>query len=204
MKNINLLFKQPAALTLSDIATATNDDIILKSVMDAVQQNSWEKQQCSKNETFLCYKTLSTELSVVSVELRGARLCISESLQKQVVDLAHEGHQGRVKCKTLLRETLWFPFMDRLVDETCRDCIPCQAFLSQTTPGPFKPSKLPKQPFDEISVDFRGPYTLGHYYMVILDDYSHFPVVEKRSNLTAKTLIARLEKFFSIWGICTV
>ena len=33
---------QPAALTLSDTATATNDDIILKSVMDAVQQNSWK------------------------------------------------------------------------------------------------------------------------------------------------------------------
>ena len=134
---------QPASLTSSDIATATSDDIILKSVMDAVQQNSWEKQQCSKIETFLCYKTLTTELSVVSVEqgtvlLRGTRLCIPESLQKQVVDLAHEGHQGRVKCKILLREILWFLFMDRLVDETCRDCIPCQAFSSQTAPDPKK------------------------------------------------------------------
>ena len=157
----------------------------------------------------MCYKILSTELSVVSVEqctvlLRGTSLCIPESLQKQVVDLAHEGLQGRVKCKTLLRETLWFPFMDRLADETCRDCIPCQAFMSQTTPDPIKPSELPKQPFDEVSVDICGPYTSGHYYMVILDDYSRFPVVEKLSNLTAKTVIARLEKFFSIWGICTV
>ena len=40
--------------------------------------------------------------------------------------------------------------------------------------------------------------------MIIRDDYSSFPVVEKLSNLTAKTVIARFEKFFSIRGICTV
>ena len=93
--------------------------------------------------------------------------------------------------------------MDRLVDETCTDCIPCQAFFSQKTADPIKHSELPKQPFDEISVDFCGLYTSGHSYMVIVDDHSRFPVVEKLSNLTAKTVIARLEKLFSIWGICT-
>ena len=199
---------QPGALTLSDIAKATNDDVILKSVMDAVQQNSWEKQTCRNNDTFQCYKSLSQELSVVSVEtgtilLRGTKLCIPETLQKHVVELAHEGHQGQVKCKALLRETLWFPYMDKLVSEICRDCIPCQAFLNRSTPDPIKPTELPKEPFSDISVDFCGPFTSGHYFMVIIDDYSRFPVVEKLSNLTAKTVIARLEKFMGIWGIPT-
>ena len=47
---------QPAALSLSDIAKATNDDVILKSVMDAMQNNSWEKQLCRNNNEFQCYK----------------------------------------------------------------------------------------------------------------------------------------------------
>ena len=197
---------QPVALSLSDIAKATNDDVILKSVMDAMQNNSWDKQLCRNDNEFQCYKTLSQELSVVSVEngnvlLRGTKLCIPETLQKHVVQLAHEGHQGQVKCKALLRETLWFPFMDKLVDETCRDCIPCQVFSSKTIPDPIKPTELPKQPFSDISVDFCGPFTSGHYYMVILDDYSRFPVVEKLFNLKAKTVIARLEKFFGLFGI---
>ena len=33
---------QPVALSLSDIAQATNDDVIVKSVMDAMQNNAWD------------------------------------------------------------------------------------------------------------------------------------------------------------------
>ena len=66
-----------------------------------------------QNETFLCYKMLAIEISIISVEkgdvlIRGTRLFLPNSMQKQVVDLAHKGHQGRVKCKTFLRETFWF------------------------------------------------------------------------------------------------
>lgn len=71
-----------------------------------MQNNTWEKQPCTKDEAFQCYKTLSGELSAVSVDqgcvlLRGTKLCIPESLQQHCVDLSHEGHQGRVKCKAL-------------------------------------------------------------------------------------------------------
>ena len=196
----------PASLTLSDIAVASETDTIIKCALDALQNNTWEKQPCTKDEAFQCYKTLSNELSAVLVDqgyvlLRGTKLCIPESLQQHCVDLSHEGHQGRVKCKALLRENCWFPFMDRLVDETCKNCLPCQAFSSQTTPDPIKPGTLPKQPFDEISVDFSGPYLSGHYFMVVLDDYSRFPIVERITNITADTVIPRLETIFSIWGI---
>ena len=56
------------------------------------------------------YKMLVVEISVISVEkgdvlLRGTRLCIPNWIRKQVVDLAHKGHQGRVKSKSFLRET---------------------------------------------------------------------------------------------------
>ena len=116
------------------------------------------------------------------VLLFGTKLCIPESLQQHCVDLSHESHQGRVKCKTLLRENCWFPFMDRLVDEICKNCLPCQAFSSQTKPDPIKPGTLPKQLLYEISADFSGPYLSGHYFMVVLDDYSRFPIVERITN----------------------
>ena len=101
--------------------------------MKALQDNTWKKQLCSWDERFKCYEQLFSELSVVSVDkdtvlLRGTQLCIPESLQQKVVNLAHEGHQGTTKCKSLLRESCWFPYMDRLVAETIKNCIPCQEF----------------------------------------------------------------------------
>ena len=67
---------------------------------------------------------LVVEISVISAEkgdvlLRGTRLCIPNWMQKQVVDLTHKGHQGRLKFKSIVIFC---------VDETCRDCIPCQAY----------------------------------------------------------------------------
>ena len=58
------------------------------------------------------------------VLLRGDRLVLpdaelgpgSGSLRQLVVDNAHEGHQGIVKCKRLLRAKVWFPGMDAMME----------------------------------------------------------------------------------------
>ena len=34
---------------------------------------------------------------------------------------------------------------------------------------PIKPSAIPKEPWEEISFDFGGPYPDGHYNLVVLD-----------------------------------
>lgn len=49
--------------------------------------------------------------------------------------LAHSGHQGVVKTKSLLRETMWFPGMDKMVQERISQCIPCQTakYVSSAT-----------------------------------------------------------------------
>ncbi|XP_053403127.1 uncharacterized protein K02A2.6-like [Mercenaria mercenaria] len=199
----------PSSLTMSDIATATQKDCVIKCVMDALPNNSWSKQLCYQDDSFRSYQTVSEELTAVSLDegnvlLRGTRLCIPDSLQQKVVKLAHEGHQGRVRCKALLRETCWFPYMDTRVDEMCKNCIPCMSASPSTTQEPIKPSPLPKQPWDEVSVDFCGPFPSGEYFMVVICDYSRYPVVEKLHSLSAQTVIPHLEKLFSLFSIPSV
>ena len=50
--------------------------------------------------------------------LRGNRIVIPDALQKRVVELVHEGHQGLVKTRSLLRSKVLFPKMDPAVDAT--------------------------------------------------------------------------------------
>ena len=76
--------------------------------------------------------------------LRGTRLVIPLSLQKHV-DLAQAGHLGIVKTKTLQREKVWFPFIDSLVEEKCKNCIPCLSVSSHNPPEPVKISMLPNR-----------------------------------------------------------
>ena len=71
------------------------------------------------------FSRLRNELTVVNVKngkvvLCNNRIVIPKSLQLKIVLLAHEGHQGIVKTKQLLREKVWFVGIDKQVEELCK------------------------------------------------------------------------------------
>ena len=49
--------------------------------------------------------------------LRQRRIIIPQVLQSRAIQLAHEGHQGLTKTKSLVREKIWFPGIDKLVED---------------------------------------------------------------------------------------
>jgi hypothetical protein len=64
---------------------------------------------------------LKDELTIVPTSEESILLCnnhivIPTTLQQRVVNIAHEGHMGIVKTKQLLREKVWFPAMNNLVE----------------------------------------------------------------------------------------
>ena len=101
--------------------------------------------------------------------LCGSRIVIPTSLQQRAIDIAHEGHQGMVKTKKLLREKVWFP---EKVKKTIGGCIACQP------PVPLQMTTLPPKPWHTVNVDFCGPFPTGEYLLVVMDVYSRFPEVE--------------------------
>ncbi|CAB4040886.1 Hypothetical predicted protein, partial [Paramuricea clavata] len=55
----------------------------------------------------VAYRSVRQELSVLGkLVIRGTRLVIPKILQKKVLNLAHEGHQGIVKTKQRLRKPM--------------------------------------------------------------------------------------------------
>ena len=88
----------------------------------------------------VAYSKVRDELCIVDrIILRGHRIAVPRSLcdkvvqivlpqvlQSKAVQIAHEGHQGEVKTKSLLRTKVWFPGMDSLVSTMIKDCMPCQ------------------------------------------------------------------------------
>ncbi|CAC5369008.1 unnamed protein product [Mytilus coruscus] len=62
-------------------------------------------------------------------------------------------------------------------------------------------SDLPDAPWTYISMDFCGPFPSGHFLMVIMDEYSRYPVVETLTTISAKAVIPLLDKVFSTFGI---
>jgi len=91
-----------------------------------------------------------------------------------MIRLAHSGHQGIVKKKRFLRDSVWFPRIDRMVEEVVKGCLPCQAANHDAKPAyePLHMSTLPLDPWQELSVDFCGPFPSGDYLLVVTGDFS--------------------------------
>ena len=77
---------------------------------------------------------------------------VSYSLQNHVVESTHTGHIGIEKTKTLLRQKVYLPFNDRLIEQKCKNCVPCLSVIPRNTPDPIKVIILPDRPWDEVSI----------------------------------------------------
>ena len=60
---------------------------------------------------------LSAVLDAGKVMMTDTKLVMPSSLQQQTLDLAHEGHEGITKTKALLRSKVWFPNIDRRIED---------------------------------------------------------------------------------------
>ena len=111
--------------------------------------------------------------------LRDHRLIIPDSLRKKVIEIAHASHQGIVKTKQLIREKVWFPGIDKKVEQAVKSCIPCLACVpSPAQREPRSMTTLPFGPWMEVAVDLAGPFPSGEYLLVITDEYSRCPEVD--------------------------
>ena len=109
----------PKAMTLNEIVDYTQKDSDLQTVITAVKRN-----KSYANIVLDTFSRLRYELTLVpdnnsDILLHDNRIVIPKDLQMCVIDLAHEGHQGIVRTKQLLREKVYFPGIDKLVEKTC-------------------------------------------------------------------------------------
>ena len=193
----------PRAMSIDDIKQAAVKDTTYQTVLTAIRDNDWPSQ-CDNEMT--AYNAVRDDLTVTDAGLllRDHRIVVPCSLRDQVIDLAHEGHLGVVKTKQLLRTKVWFPHIDVLVNQKVKNCLACQAVVNDAAREPLKMTELPNRPWEKIAVDFHGPLPSGHSLLVMIDEYSRFPVVEIVSSTSAKSTILAMTKTFATFGIPAV
>ena len=190
----------PAAMTQDRIAESTKHDKILQTVLKSVETGQWHQDD---EKVLSSYKKVCSELSMTSlgILLRGQRIVLPQNLWQEAIALAHEGHQGMSKSKAMLRAKVWFPGMDQLLEDKLKNCIACQATTSTNKPAPLQMSELPPAPWTELSADFFGPLPTGEHLLLVIDDYSRFPIVETLSSTSARCTIPVLDRIVSTFGI---
>ena len=113
----------------------------------------------------------------------------------------HEGHQGLVKTKKLLRENIWFPGLDALAKEVMGSCLSCQVNSPESPPEPLHMTTFSLAPGHTLNIDFCGPFPGGAYLLVVIDACSHFLEVEIVNSTSTAVTIPKLERIFAKHGL---
>lgn len=187
----------PIAVKIDDIARMSRDDTDLKNIRQCLLSGDWN-QLLNKQ-----YLTVKQELSAVGdIVLRGTRLVIPREMREQILNLGHEGHPGIVLMKQRLRSKLWWPDMDKNIEQHCKSCYGCQLVSNPEKPEPMMRTTLPSRAWDHLATDFLGPLPSGEYLFTIVDYYSRWlEIVVMTKTTNADKVVKELDKLFTIYGL---
>jgi len=104
----------PKSMTLKEIQQETKKDRVLQKVQKAIETGKWDTLDKDIQPYKRCIEEITSN-KTKDVLMKGSRIIIPESLQEKATRLAHIGHQGIEKTKSLLREKIWYPNMNQKV-----------------------------------------------------------------------------------------
>lgn len=195
-QHVNMIVKSsvPKAVKRSVIAKASRQDSRI--------QNAMVMLSGKKGKADPIFDKIKEELTVTrdGILLKSDRIVIPRSLQKIMVQIAHQGHQGIVKTKRLARRHIWFPRMDQLLENAVRDCKQCRINTKSTKLNPVQSTAMPLGPWRKLALDYYGPIW-GKYVLVLIDYFSRYPLVKILGSTNAKTIIPYLDEVFALFGI---
>ena len=142
---------------------------------------------------------VAAELSVQNgLLLRGSRLVISVSMQSDILNKLHMGHQGIRKCRERAKQAVWWPGISNQLEKLVRECPNCIKFRVQRA-EPHIPSPLPNLPWQKIGTDlFEWDKAT---YLLIIDYYSRWIETAKLTGLSANSVINHTKSIFARYGI---
>ena len=176
------------AVTLSDMRSQTSGDVTLSKLLAQIQSEAL-------SHDLKPYDRMKEELSVFEgVILRGNRIVVQQSLQKQILKLVHETHQGIVKMNQFLRVHFFWPGMDEATETMIKNCQAWVLHQPLNEYTPLQPTPLPRGPWVKEAVDIVGPVD-GKFILTYVDYYSSYPEAYISSREVIKTLTDIFPRF---------
>ena len=185
----------PKSMTIDQITEETIKDSTLTKVRESLLSSKWDNKDKDIQPFLKCAYELTVNKSQ-NIILKGTRIVIPKSVQETATKLAHVGHQGIKKTKSLLREKIWYPNIDAKGQEIVEKCVPCQTVGQKSPPETMEITPTLDTPWSSLAIHFYGPNT-GQYLLVVVDTYSQFPEIEVVKSTEAKVCIPKLDRIFA-------
>ncbi|XP_052231018.1 uncharacterized protein K02A2.6-like [Dreissena polymorpha] len=139
------------------------------------------------------------QLSTVDgVVIYKDRLVIPSSLRQTILASLHSTHQCVTSMTSRAEQSVFWPGITADIIDIRKNCTHCNRMAPSQPSSPPTPLVYAEYPFQCICADFF--HHKGVNYLVIIDRYSNWPIIEQSTN-GSTGLIDSLRKTFVTFGI---
>lgn len=184
---------------LKKIQDETKCDSVLCTVKSYIEKG-WPENCNQLNSNIKQYWTFRDELAILDgIILKSNLVVIPRSLKNYMMGKIHEGHVGLSTCKTRARSCVFWPEINKDLDNYVTSCVPCAKLMPNNQKEPLLNHDIEPLPWYKIGMDI---CTFDEkYYLVMIDYYSKFIEVCKLDNLSSDCVINYCKSIFARHGI---
>ena len=184
---------------MKKLSEESKNDKVIQHVIKTMQEG-WprSKQLCSDltQPYWDSRHDLTTHLGLL---IKGDRIVVPRSLQKDVLSRLHNAHQGMDRMKRRARQTVYWPRMNSQIETLVNRCNTCLKHKPSKSKEPLQPHAVPTRPWEKVGSDLFQ--THGQHYVIITDYYSSYPEVFQLKKTTSQQVVDVMKDTFSRHGI---
>ena len=98
--------------------------------------------------------------------------------------------------KSLARSYIWWPGLDKEIEEKVRMCTSCQEQQPMPAEAELHPWEYLSRPWSRLHMDFAGPF-LGHMWLVIIDARTKWIEVHCMNKITSEATVEKCRETFA-------
>ena len=147
------------------------------------------------------YWNYRDELSIVNgIVVKGSHIIIPTKYQPELLSLLHDdSHLGIGKCIQCAKGSIYWPSITENIKSIVNKCEKCLAHCRCNQKEPYIPIDIPIVAWKTIATDLF--VFQDKTYILIIDLFSHFPVVRQLHGESTKVVLNVLKDVFSNFGI---
>ena len=188
-------------ISWADVKTSTTSDNTIRSVLELVREGFPDDARQLAPNLRPYYPLRHSLYELDGVLMLGDRIIIPAMLRRAVLAILHAAHQGVDRMKARANATVYWPGITGDLTRIRAECRACNRIAKSNPAQPPTIPAEPQYPFQMLSADYF--HHMGHYYAVIVDRYSNWPVVfrSEKDCTGSKGLISHLRMMFSTYGV---
>ncbi|XP_013140048.1 PREDICTED: uncharacterized protein K02A2.6-like, partial [Papilio polytes] len=183
-------------VNFKEIALETSKDNLLSRIFGYIMFG-WPGQ-CAEDEKVFYVRRADLYIDHGCI-LYKYRLVIPETLQKRVLVEIHDGHLGIVKMKSIARNYIYWPALDKDIESIGNKCEACRSVRDAPPRATLHPWEFPAAPWQRLHADFAQLH--GKYYIIVVDAHSKWLEAEEIRSTSAYHTIKFFRSLFARFGL---